>query len=254
MAWARKYGVAELDVTAPSEEVAGTWARRAACFTSPPRVWVDGRPAVPAPPVVPAPLSAADAAFASLIVEAGAEPVVEHGVLYGEVLGLEVCRVVDGRLEVGVGRHDREAQRLIHGDRPPVEALRTAVEVVRRDRPAHLAAARWLRWVVVRKPELVGVSRLEPVPPPSPRGDLRVPQPAAAVGDDVVVVCSTGIDLDLVPTAADARLSCAPGARLLLVVPEGDDHPVTRALAALLRDPADVATVPRDWRSIARLP
>lgn len=248
IAWARKHGVAELHVTAPSEELAGTWARQATCFRSPPKVWVDGRPAVPAPHPEQPPV---DLSLAPTIVEAGAEPVVEHGVLYGEVLGLEVCRVVEGHLEVGVGKHDREAQRLIHGDRPPIEAMRRAVEVVRRRRPVHLAAAQWLRWVLVRRPELVGLSRLEPAPPPLPRGDLRVPQPAAAVGDDLVVVCSTGIDLDLVPTAADARLAHAPDARLLLVVPEGDDHPVTHALAAMLRDPAQVTTVPADWRSLA---
>ena len=235
-------------MTVQSEELAGTWARQATCFSSPPEVWVDGRLAVPTPPVVQPPV---DLSWAPVIVEAGAEPVTEHGVLYGEVLGLEVCRVVDGRLEVGVGKHDREAQRLIHGDRPPIEALRRAVAVVKAERPAYLAASRWLRWVLVRRPELVGLSRLEPVPLPVPRGDLRVPQPAAAVGDDVVVVCSTGIDLDLVPTAADARLSCAPDARLLLVVPEGDDHPVTHALAAMLREPAEVATVPGDWRRLA---
>ena len=68
--------------------------------------------------------------LAPLIVEGGAEPVVEHGVLVGEVAGLEVCRaVVDPdtdavRLEVGVGVHDREAFQLLHGDVPPVEALR----------------------------------------------------------------------------------------------------------------------------------
>ena len=51
--------------------------------------------------------------------------VVEHGVVTGEVRGLEVCRVVDDRttgdgvrLEVGVGAHDREAFAIIHGDVP----------------------------------------------------------------------------------------------------------------------------------------
>jgi hypothetical protein len=59
------------------------------------------------------------------------------------------------------------------------------------------------------------------------------------------VVCSAGIDLDLVPFAADARDAVAEaGARLLLAVPEGDDHPVTRELAARLAVPADVVPVP----------
>ena len=55
------------------------------------------------------------------------------------------------------------------------------------------------------------------------RGDQRHRPP-------VVVVCSTGIDLDLVPTAADCRRLYDPDAGLVIVIPEGDDHPVTLAL------------------------
>ena len=117
-------------------------------------------------------------------------------------------------------------------------------------RPADLAAERRLRSVVVRRPELVGCGGLAPVAPPLSRGDLRVPQPASAVGDGVVVACSVGIDLDLVPTAADTRMAHAPDAALVLVVPEGDDHAVTLALAAALREPAEVRTVPAAWRSL----
>jgi hypothetical protein len=63
-------------------------------------------------------------------------------------------------------------------------------------------------------------------------------------------VCSTGIHVDLVPTAADVRLRDAPDARLVLVVPEGDDHPVNRDLAAALTSPADIVTVKRDWKAL----
>ncbi|HEX2039626.1 MAG TPA: hypothetical protein VHF47_07835 [Acidimicrobiales bacterium] len=263
LAWGRKHGVRALHVVVDSPEAAGVLARRAAAFTVPPSVWVATgtflEPAVAAPPAEQAPLSADDAALAPSIVEAGAEPVVEHGVLRGEVLGLEVCRVVGGRLEVGMGKHDREAQLLVHGGRPSVEVLADAVRAVREvrtaDGPPHemrrLAAERWLRAVVCRRPELVGCSRLEPVPPPVPRGDLRLPAPAPAVGEGVVAVCSVGVDTDLVPTAADARLVHGPDSRLLLVVPEQDDHPLTRALAASLAQPAEVVTVPDDWRHFA---
>jgi hypothetical protein len=64
-----------------------------------------------------------------------------------------------------------------------------------------------------------------------------------------VAVASTGIDLDLLPTAADLRLAHAPSARLVVVVPERDAHPVTRALASSLVDPAEVVALPGDWRS-----
>ena len=74
-------------------------------------------------------LPAEHEAFRELIVAAGATPVVEHGVLIGEVGGLEVCRAVTDadtgayRLEVGIGAHDREAFQLLHGDEPTATAL-----------------------------------------------------------------------------------------------------------------------------------
>ena len=67
--------------------------------------------------------------------------------LAGEVLGLEVCRAIvdddrpaaDGpgaRLDVGIGEHDREAFRLVHGDGPVEEALARVVgEVAAHRRP-----------------------------------------------------------------------------------------------------------------------
>jgi hypothetical protein len=70
-----------------------------------------------------------------------------------------------------------------------------------------------------------------------------------ATGLEVVVACSVGIHLDLVPAAADARLALAPEARLVLVVPERDAHPVTRALAERLQHPAHLVALPGDWRA-----
>jgi hypothetical protein len=203
--------------------------------------------------------------LADELLAAGAEPVVEHGVLRGEVLGLEVARVVvDGEgayIEVGVGKHDRHAQRLVHGDEPTADALARAVATVaahrRSDAPRHplnrLAPERWLRARVVAEPALVGAAHLAPVPSPVDRDDLRQPAPAPAAGSDVegrplLIVCSTGVDVDLVPVAVDARLADGRDPRLVLVVPERDDHPLLRALAAALREPAEVMTVPDDWR------
>ena len=269
LAWGRQAGVEELHVLVGNG--AGTLARQAAEFAYPPLVWrVEGRtvePSHPAPVTTPEPLDAAVAGFIPMIAAAGAEPVVENGVLTGEVLGLEVARVVSdemgARLEVGVGAYDREAQRLMRGDRPAPEALRAAVQSVREVRrpgaPSHqvnqLAGERWLRSILVRRPELVGATRLEPVPSPVVRTDLRQLAPAPAAGTDdrgrpLLVVCSTGIDVNLVPAAADARLSDARRPRLVLVVPEVDDHPLTRSLAAALREPAEVVAVPGDWRAL----
>ena len=269
LAWARQRGVDDLHVLA--QDAASLLARRAAAFSRPPSVWaVEGAELVPAHPEPPVPepaLPVEAEEFVSVLVEAGVEPVVEHGVLTGEVLGLEVARVVveepGAFLEVGVGKHDRYAQRIIHHDRPPLEALTAAAaavrEVRRADAPAHqvnqLARERWLRSVVVSRPEMVGASALRPVAPPVRRTDLRQVAPAPAAGVDgrggpVVVVCSTGVDVDLVPAAADVRAAHGREARLVLVVPESDNHPLTRSLAAALAEPAEVTTVPDDWRRL----
>jgi hypothetical protein len=86
------------------------------------------------------------------------------------------------------------------------------------------------------------------------RDSVKDSAAAIAVGTDhdggtVVVACSVGIDLDVVPSGADARLALAPDARLVVVVPERDAHPVTQRLAAALSHPAEVVAVPGDWRS-----
>jgi hypothetical protein len=274
LAWALRRSPSELHLLVDSDhEVAGVLARRSAAFALPITIWrVQGRDLVKADPaaIFPSPaLPTGVAAWADVLRAHGAEPVVEHGILTGEVLGLEVARVVvDGtgsHLEVGVGRQDRRAQRLLRPDQAPEEALARAVAAVRewrapgaRPHPAAtLAAERWLRTAVVAHPELVDAALLAPVPPPLPRTDLRQPSPAPASGLDrddrpVLVVCSTGIDLDLVPTAADARLADGrDSVRLILAVPPGDDHPVTRELAEALRIPAQVVVVPPDWQAFA---
>ena len=196
---------------------------------------------------------------------AGLDIVIEHGRVHGEVLGFEVARVhVDGdeaQIEVGVGRHDREAFALVHGARPTADALGDVVEQVGRHRRpgdlthplARLAGERWLRNHVMNRPELVGATQLEPADSTVEPASVKEPSPAIAVGRSdagtpLVVACSVGVDLDLVPAAADARLAHAPEADLRLVVPERDAVPVTRRLAAALVRPAEVVTVPDDFR------
>jgi hypothetical protein len=116
-----------------------------------------------------------------------------------------------------------------------------------------LVPERWLRARLVADPGRIGLQELHPVPAAVPRANLRDKGVAVARGTDpdgraVVVACSVGIDLDLVPAAADARLAVDPGARLLVVVPERDAHPVTAALAARLADPATVVALEGAWR------
>jgi hypothetical protein len=261
--------IEHVNVVVEDAAAAGLLARRAGEFAATPRVWlVEGTslvPAAPAPLEPPPPLDPRVAPFADVLAAAGADPVVEHGRLVGEVNGLEVARVVvddDGpHLEVGVGRFDREAHALLSADKQTSETLREVVALVRRyrrdDGETHplksLAAARWLRSRILHDPSLVGADHLAPLAPTVEAPDLRTPWPAPASGIDVngeplVVVCSTGVDLDLVPAAADARLAAFPngGARLVLAVPPRDVHPVTEALAAALARPAEVIPVASD--------
>ena len=112
----------------------------------------------------------------------------------------------------------------------------------------------WLGWRGIADPSLVGLDHLAPAAPTIPRDSVMDVGASIAVGTGadgrtVVVACSVGIDLDVVPAGADARLALDPSARLVIVVPERDDHPVTRRLAATLLDPADVVAVPGDWRA-----
>lgn len=272
MVWAAHAGVSDLTVLVDGDpRGAAVIARRAALFAPTPDVLeVRGRLAakaapagIPAPPPPPSPEVQA---MLDLLSVHGIDPVSEHGVAKGEVLGLEVARVVGGppyHLEVGVGSHDRQARSGLRPDQDPGAALDEVLTLVRKWRapgarrhPANLLAReRWLRAVLLARPALAGARRLEALPPVLPVPDLRLPVPAAAAGVDaggrpLVVVCSTGVDPDLVPTAADHRLIDGRRAKLRLVVPEGDDYPLTRRLAAALVDPAEIVTVPRDWPAL----
>jgi len=270
LAWGANRGLSAADLHVVADRHAGLLARRAGAFVESPRVWrTQGAALVAAQPAAvararPAPASAGE--LVALLEAEGLDVVIDHGEAIGEVLGLEVARVVlddqgSAHLEVGVGRNDREAFALIHADVDPADALASVVATVSAQRragaPPHplnrLGAQRWLRSRLVADPGRVGAARLQAVAGVLPRAGVKESVPVAAVGidlagDPVVVVTSTGIDLDLVPAAADLRLTHAPGARLVLAVPERDAHPVTRRLAAQLREPAEVVALPGDWR------
>jgi hypothetical protein len=274
LAWAAQHGADRVHLLVDDPALAGRLARLAGHLAQPPTVWiVQGRelsPAGPAPvPEVVAPPAAAWS-VAGELEAAGLEVVAEHGVVRGEVEGLEVAvvRVDDdgARIEVGVGRHDREAFAMVHGDLAPADAIRTAADAVRAHRRPgaephplnRLAASRWLRARLLAQlaagtgplagSDLVAVPGVDPAPGVDSRA------PALALGRDpqgapVVVACSVGVDLELVPVAADGRAALDPDARLVLVVPARDAVGVTTRLASALARPAEVLPVEGDWRA-----
>ncbi len=261
LAWAVRAGVSELHVLAG--EGTGTIARRAAAFRMPIAVWhIDDRvllPAIAEPLLSPPDVPLAHESFAALIVQGGATPVIEHGMLIGEVRGLEVCRVVDdessgeARLEVGVGQHDREAFQMMHGDIPTAQALGKVVAAVAPHRqvgaPPHplnrIGRERALRAMFIDDPALIGASSVEAVPSPLARSNIKDPHPAVARamidGRPTTIVVSVGVDLDLVPFATDARLATGDPTRI--VVPSRDAVPVQREIAALLHEPIPIVPV-----------
>jgi len=259
LAWAMRSGVDVLSVIA--ERHTGLLARRAMAFRGRIDVWhADERrllPAVAEPLVAPPAARTEHLALVDLIRAGGAEPNVEHGVVVGEVRGLEVCRVVDTAagdvaLEVGVGAHDREAFAIMHGDVPTVAALADVVRVVTGHRdpttPQHplnrLGAERFLRWRLERQPDLIDALSVRPAEPPVPRPNLKDPFPCSAIADrdgvDVGVVCSWGVDLDVVPYAADVQ---ARYGSALIVMPVRDLLAVTRELAVGLTHPVELISI-----------
>ncbi len=236
---------------------AGVIARRASYFAQPARIEaasVDGTSLTfcgPATPAVPEPQK-----VVAVDVPEGVDLVHEHGVTSFEVRGLEIGRIEDGELAVGVGKHDREGHRMANADQDPLEALRALAERVRIERTADapgglmtsVGRERWLRSIVVARPELVGATQLTPVAPPLRRDDLRAMAIAPAVGDNLVVACSVGVYADLVPSAADVRGDS--DAELVIVVPEADALPNTHRLAAALKQPARIVTVPANWPAL----
>ena len=83
------------------------------------------------------------------------------------------------------------------------------------------------------------------MPSPLVRTNLKDPQPCVAQamieGRLTTVVVSSGVDLDLVPFATDARLATGDPTRI--VVPARDAVPVQHEIAALLGEPMPIIPV-----------
>ncbi len=271
--WARSNGAAELTLIAEAD-VAPDLARRASLLDAEISVWSatgpEVVPAVAVPVGLPPELPADELRFGAVISEAGARPLDDHGMLVAEVAGLEVARVIDEetaladglragdhpgpRLVVGVGQADRELQQYLHGHLDDDTNLRRAIAaVVRHRRPgsaAHpltrVARQRWLRSILLDDPSLIGLADLEPVTPLRPRTTVLGDEPTAAAGSGAVVVCSVGVDLDLLPEAVDYRQRVDPGAELVVVVPERDRRLATSSMAELVPN-LRVVSIPAPW-------
>ena len=225
-------------------------------------------------------VSVDDEMFVEFIKSAGAEVVREHGVVAGEVCGLEVCRVVHGvgnnasavdgavgavgadtagefgeagesELEIGVGAHDRETFKLLHGKTATTESLRKVIVEVAARRAVgaqvhplnQLARERMLRHYVCQSPQLVGAKSLQLAQPPRVRTNMKDTVPCCAVGvsmngEKMVVIFSVGVDPDVVSYGADARGQINGAAELVFAMPTRDIVPAVERVAQLLRRPA----------------
>ena len=211
------------------ERDSGLLARRAQLFTADLTIWhVVERsmlPAVSESHVATLPPKSEHLLFSDLIASSGAEVMVEYGVVVGEVRGLEMCRVVDdaytgkARLEVGMGKHDREAFAMVHGDLPTEKALAQVINAVLPHRTLgadnhplnQFGVERLHRWRAMQDPSSVGFSSLKPVEPPVQRVNVKDAVPCVAIGQLVtgeiaVAVFVHGIDIDVVPFAVDAAI------------------------------------------------
>ena len=251
-----------------AEGASGVLARRAMLFSGVINIWeIKGKEIELARP--DRPLDGLQTpelpALIAVMQGAGLEVVSEHGVIVGEVAGLEVARIVSDlngdRIEVGVGAHDREAFALLHGHLPTTEAIARVADVVKNHRMPgaephplnRLGAERWLRARLIAEPERIGAQKLEAAEPPVERTNLKEAVPAVAKGltndgKELVVVCAVGIDLDVLPFAADARLLHDPSAKLKVVVPQRDAHQILFDLAGRLVHEAEIVGVDDNWR------
>ena len=207
-------------------------------------------------------VSVADEMFAEFIKSAGADVVREHGVISGEVCGLEVCRVVratdssdlggagESELEIGVGAHDRETFKLLHGRTATIESLRKVIAEVAARRAVgaqvhplnRLARERLLRHYVCQSPQLVGAKSLQVAQPPIVRTNLKDVVPCCAVGmsltgEKMVVIFNVGVDPDVVSFGADARGQINGSAELIFAMPTRDIVPAVERVAQMLRRP-----------------
>lgn len=224
LAWTSQF---DCPVNLLVENNAGLLTRRASLFDVDISVWhVDDHTitrAIAEPHVISPSATDAHLSFVDIIESSGADALVEHGVVVGEVRGLEMCRVVDDvttgevRLEVGMGRHDREAFTMIHGELPTAQAMRQVIDAVLPHRTEgadshpfnQFGVERLSRWKAIKDPASIGFSTLAAADPPVLRTNVKDSVPCVAIGLTGAKRLSTavfvhGVDLDCVSFAVDA--------------------------------------------------
>lgn len=261
--WSASVGVSELNVVVDHGDAA--LAFTASGFEAPaPKIWraVDRSlvAARPTPPEIDEPPTCPEQV--ALLEAAGLEVVVEHGVVLGEINGLEVARVghVDGRcaVEIGVGAYDQFASAALTLERDDASALAKVVDLVGPHRVAgaephpigRLVRARWLRRQVIAQPELVGADSVEPIPLLTERPGLNESQPAAAIaernGGRALVVFAVGLFVGAAEVAAGLAVHHGVS-EVVLVMPSRDLHPRIVASVERLSVPASVLALEGDW-------
>ncbi len=271
--WAVSQSASAVTVFVDDAEVAGHMARRARLLTADIAVktvvGADAVDSVALPVAVPPVLGDDMWRAAAVMADAGARVVDDHGRLTGEVHGLEVARVevadayadsdTGPRLRVGVGEADRELQFQVHGHLSDEQRLRRAVQLVTHHRRpgvalhplTRLSRPRWLRSTLLADPGLIGLAELEPRPPLQPKPGIHDGDAAAGYSpsDRVTVVCSAGVDLDLLPAAADYRQRIDPASHLIVVVPTRDAALVAGGMPGLV-ERCHISPIEPPWESV----
>lgn len=262
--WANRHHLNEIHLI--TDNASGLLARRAAALTTPVHVWEFANAALtratPSEPLPKIPVPESHEQFATTIQQSGADIIREHGILTGEVLGLEICRVVDTpegpKLEIGVGAHDRETFQLVNAHRSIEESLTQVVATVAKHRSPgaephplnRLAPDRRLRHHILNNPHLVNATALQPAEPPVIRRNLLDAAACIAYGttttnEPLIVAVTATVDVDIVTFAIDAQLRQHPHAHITIATYEGNFTQSLRKMTDTVARPIGFVELPR---------
>jgi len=102
---------------------------------------------------------------------------------------------------------------------------------------------RYLRWQLQQNPALLGMVAVTAAEPPLPRPNLKDPVPCvargvASDGSEVTIVCSAGVDIDLLGFVADTQEMADTA--VIVALRHRDAMAITLDLLALLATPVEV--------------